>query len=156
MIQYNTCPNHSIPCTREELIEHIRSKPGFENFLKPKPFDQLKHAASDAHVVIVNLHHSRCDALILKHEPDELSVQHIPLIDCSVEQMSTLREKMKLSLKQAERNARKPVLDSEHLDNGNTILEGILRDLWLKVVGPVLSALNISVSAFNTLLLHHS
>jgi hypothetical protein len=66
--------------------------------------------------------------------------------------MSTLREQMKLSLKQAERNARKPIIDSEPLGNGNTILEGILHDLWLKVVEPVLSALNISVSVFNDLL----
>jgi hypothetical protein len=92
---------------------------------------------------MVNLHHSRCDALILKS--GQSSVQHVPLIDCSIQAISTLRDKMKLSLKRADRNARKPKLstDSDLLDESNAVLEEILHALWLKVVRPVLVALNI-------------
>ncbi|KAF9062631.1 CHAT domain-containing protein [Rhodocollybia butyracea] len=50
---------------REEIIQEIRKLDGFEYFLRPTPFQELKQAASDGPVVIVNISRLRCDALII-------------------------------------------------------------------------------------------
>jgi tetratricopeptide (TPR) repeat protein len=99
---------------QEELIRCICSKPGFEKFLQPKKFDQLKKAAVDGPLVIVNLHRMRCDALILK--PRQSSIYHVQLTDCSVKGISTLRVQLQSLLKQAGRNVRKTHLDQDAID----------------------------------------
>lgn len=49
---------------REDLLEQIRSLPGFRDFLRPIPFGTLRAAVSGP-VVIVNTSQLRCDALIV-------------------------------------------------------------------------------------------
>jgi hypothetical protein len=84
---------HLLAIQREGVIRNIHSISGFENAsTQPKQFEQLVRAAHDGPLVIVNLHKSRCDALILK--PGQSSVHHVPLTDCSVEGISTLHIKL--------------------------------------------------------------
>jgi hypothetical protein len=118
--------------------------------LQPKTFDQIKDAVGDGPLIIVNIHRIRCNALILK--PGQSSVHHVPLIDCSVDVISTLRTKLQSLLKLAGCNARKTQLDREsgdpHQQNNRVIFQAILRDLWSVVVRPVLEVLDLFVGAF--------
>lgn len=59
----------------DELVGEIRSKPDFEEFLKPPSAEQLLEAASDGPVVVVNVSQWRCDAIIIR--PD--GVEPVPL-----------------------------------------------------------------------------
>jgi tetratricopeptide (TPR) repeat protein len=75
----------------EELIYHIRKLPGFEHFLLPPPISELRKAAEEGPVVIVNASQYRCDALIVPHEGDlvlvpqadiqTLALQHQQMLD---------------------------------------------------------------------------
>jgi tetratricopeptide (TPR) repeat protein len=134
---------------RQDIINEIRMKPGFKNFLQPMKFAQLAPAAQDGPVVMINVHPQRCDALILK--PGDLNVTAVPLPHCSFRAMSTLRTKLQLVLKRAGRNSRKPRLYCESHDNDNDILvvfKEVLYDMWSSVVKPVLEALDVFVSDF--------
>jgi tetratricopeptide (TPR) repeat protein len=52
------------------VLEEIRSKPGFENFLHPPLTGELKTAASSGPIVVVNVNVYRCDAfLVQQHGP---------------------------------------------------------------------------------------
>ncbi|KAN0131842.1 CHAT domain containing protein [Lactarius tabidus] len=60
---------------RNSLISHIQSLPGFENFLKPTPFDVLNSAASHGPVIIVNQSQAGFAShiiLLLKDSPPSL------------------------------------------------------------------------------------
>ncbi|MET0426821.1 MAG: CHAT domain-containing protein [Actinoplanes sp.] len=49
----------------DELLDEIRGWPGFTYFLAPVPFDELRAAATGGPVVLVNIDHLRCDALVV-------------------------------------------------------------------------------------------
>ena len=53
---------------RDVLLSHIRSLPGFGDFLTPPSFDALRSAASRGPVIIVNHSKFRSDILILLHD----------------------------------------------------------------------------------------
>lgn len=65
----------------DELINEVRSIDGFNDFMRPKKASQLSRAARDGPVVVVNVHKSRCDALILLSHQD--GIGHVPLPDFS-------------------------------------------------------------------------
>ncbi|KAF7974794.1 hypothetical protein HWV62_11287 [Athelia sp. TMB] len=50
---------------RDEIIENIHCLPGFEYFLKAVPFSELRVAAAEGPVIIVNVAQRRSDAIIL-------------------------------------------------------------------------------------------
>jgi hypothetical protein len=127
--------HHRLAEARQDILNEIRMKPGFENFLLPIRFAQLAPAADDGPVVMINVHQQRCDALILK--PGDLNVIAVPLTNCSFEDISTLRTKLRLILKRAGRNSRKPRPDYESVDNDKIVFEEILYYLWSSVVQPV-------------------
>ncbi|KAF8495458.1 CHAT domain-containing protein [Russula emetica] len=53
---------------RDALVSHIRSLPGFGDFLTPPSFDALRSAASHGPVIIINHSKWRSDILILLHD----------------------------------------------------------------------------------------
>ncbi|KAE9391588.1 hypothetical protein BT96DRAFT_1060241, partial [Gymnopus androsaceus JB14] len=59
--------HHRMAIRYEELIQHIRNLDGFASFLKPKKLSELGSAAAQGPIIIVNVHESRCDALVLSH-----------------------------------------------------------------------------------------
>ncbi|MEW2117784.1 CHAT domain-containing protein [Streptomyces sp. NPDC005474] len=63
----------------DELVDRIRSLDGFERFLAPTPFDELRAAAHDGAVVIVNSSRLGCSALLLT--PDDRQPRVVPLPD---------------------------------------------------------------------------
>ncbi|MBB5874129.1 tetratricopeptide (TPR) repeat protein [Allocatelliglobosispora scoriae] len=52
----------------DELIGEARQRPGFEHFLEPVPFDELRTAATGGPVVIVNASAYGCHALVVTAE----------------------------------------------------------------------------------------
>jgi hypothetical protein len=76
----------------EALVTKIRDIPGFEDFLQPKKLAQLCRAADAGPVVVVNVHKSRCDALILMAGLDD--VMHIPLDGFSYRNAQTLHQSL--------------------------------------------------------------
>ncbi|KZP05691.1 hypothetical protein FIBSPDRAFT_805577 [Athelia psychrophila] len=53
----------------EDIIQQIRRLPGFDHFLKAVPFSELRNAAAEGPVIIVNVAELRSDAIIL-HQRD--------------------------------------------------------------------------------------
>ncbi|KZP14087.1 hypothetical protein FIBSPDRAFT_981200 [Athelia psychrophila] len=49
----------------EDIIQQIRRLPGFDHFLKAVPFSQLRNAAAEGPVIIVNVAKLRSDTIIL-------------------------------------------------------------------------------------------
>jgi tetratricopeptide (TPR) repeat protein len=49
----------------DELVDQVRALPGFGAFLRPPQVEQLRPAAADGPVVIVNISQWRCDALLV-------------------------------------------------------------------------------------------
>ncbi|HYS37601.1 MAG TPA: CHAT domain-containing protein, partial [Pseudonocardiaceae bacterium] len=58
-----------------ELRDRIRGLPGFTDFLTPPGFADLQQAASDGPVVIINVSHLRCDAIVMTAD----NIQVLPL-----------------------------------------------------------------------------
>ncbi|KAG9100021.1 hypothetical protein FRC06_004600 [Ceratobasidium sp. 370] len=69
--------HHRLAEEWDQLVASARSIHGFENFLRPKQASELVHAAHSRAVVVINVHSSRCDALIIP--PGAQTVLHLPL-----------------------------------------------------------------------------
>jgi tetratricopeptide (TPR) repeat protein len=129
---------------RESIIQQVRSLPNFENFLKPPNSLQIKKAAQDGPVVVLNIAEQRCDALALV--PALEDVIHVPLPNILPERVTELANELKDLLYstgvrvRAERAAKKV---EEETDEGNC--KSILAELWSGMVKPVLDALAFSV-----------
>ncbi|KAF7980733.1 hypothetical protein HWV62_36747 [Athelia sp. TMB] len=65
---------------RDKIIEEIRCLFGFEHFLKAVPFNELRSAAAEGPIIIVNVAQQRSDAIILHkdHPPAVISVPADP------------------------------------------------------------------------------
>ncbi|MEU0548115.1 CHAT domain-containing protein [Micromonospora sp. NPDC005979] len=56
---------YDLATRRRHLLAEIRDRPGFADFLRPPPFDELARAAVNGPVVLVNVADRRCDALVV-------------------------------------------------------------------------------------------
>ncbi|QRW07774.1 CHAT domain protein [Ceratobasidium sp. AG-Ba] len=80
--------HHQLADEWDRVLEEARRLPGFENFLKPLEFDDLKQAAHQGPVIIINTHRTRCDALILLPGSDDII--HMPLTTVCLDTMTQL------------------------------------------------------------------
>ena len=130
----------------ERLVGRVRDIPGFESFLRPKKFTQLRIAAKAGPVAVVNVHESRCDAFVLVDGLDE--IVHIPLPAFSY----TKAEELHLHLSQLLSIAGVRVRDTDNraMKRATTFTHGgfelILWTLWSCIVKPVPDGLSIAVS----------
>ncbi|TFK32235.1 CHAT domain-containing protein [Crucibulum laeve] len=129
----------------EVLLAKIRRIKFFEHFLSAKSFVEILHnAPKTSPVVLINVHESRCDALILQAEYG--NVLHVPLKEFSFQLAKSLQITLKASLIQGNlrtRNADRGGRLSRPALNG---LEGILSTLWRCVVKPVVDHLHFTVA----------
>lgn len=95
----------------ENLLSEARRQPGFEMFLRAVPFSQLKAAASEGPVVIVNVADHRGDALVVR--PEGVEVIALP-------------------------GVRRQTVAAELVINERADIPRVLAWLWEKVVAPVL------------------
>ncbi|XDG08337.1 hypothetical protein ABKA04_007952 [Annulohypoxylon sp. FPYF3050] len=71
----------------ESLIEKVRQLPGFEGFLKPPSELEMRNAAINGPIVIINVSKQRCDALIV--ERNRIRVLPLPrLSQDGIEEMA--------------------------------------------------------------------
>ncbi|EIM79485.1 uncharacterized protein STEHIDRAFT_69488, partial [Stereum hirsutum FP-91666 SS1] len=144
----------------DQLLEEIRCIPGFEHFMKPKQLSYLRDASERGPVAIINVHNTRCDALVVRDPSSH--VLHISLLDLSLDDTHKLRQQFVSCLAQAKVRVRENLEDSEgradrpHDPHGlpRVRMEYILGELWVKVVHPVLDALCFKSSSDSTALPH--
>jgi tetratricopeptide (TPR) repeat protein len=146
------------------LLTDIRRRlPGFERFLLPKTFTELVPAANDGPVVLLNVHISRCDALVVCRTArpgrgTEDRIIHVPLPKMT----QTLAQKMHSQLSEALGHARvreRAIITDFSEVAGNSdrgtvkrnvtpVFSRVLELLWRCVVQPVLQALEGEVSKY--------
>ncbi|KIM84236.1 hypothetical protein PILCRDRAFT_6509 [Piloderma croceum F 1598] len=113
VIESGKLHNNNIDWPRTMCVEKARNIPRFEGFMGPRKFTKLANAARSGPVVVINVHKSRCDALIV---------------------MAAFNE---VTLKCRHLYARHLMVSTKLDDAG---FEGILSSLWTIVVKPVLDA----------------
>ncbi|KAG8729788.1 hypothetical protein FRC12_020707 [Ceratobasidium sp. 428] len=122
----------------DRLVAEARRLPGLENFLRPRKVTDLAPAARRGSIVVINVHKSRCDALVLR--PGQDGVMHIPLPLFSHEKATKAQSGWTESLQGfgiRDRGFRKASMPRPNIMNGGEVLAL----LWTEVVEPVLSAL---------------
>ncbi|KAJ7105636.1 CHAT domain-containing protein [Mycena epipterygia] len=133
---------HENAQTRAELLKGIRKLEGFEHFLLPKKISELSSAARGGPVVFLNLATTRCDALILRSgHPNR--VIHIPLTDFTLYHGVVLTKALEHLISSAGRSERLSGKREGEFTNPQDGFSRILSELWLRIVKPVLDALNI-------------
>ncbi|KAI0030050.1 CHAT domain-containing protein [Vararia minispora EC-137] len=134
----------------QDLLRHIREQDGFKSFLLPKTLVELiPPRRTDGPVVVINVHWSRCDALVVYGSAEP--IVHVPLPNLT----SKFAENMRLCFTQSLREARvrkREGADGEAVDSASpdhrgaipfkyrvdSLIAGVLKDLWLRIVQPVL------------------
>ncbi|PPQ81854.1 hypothetical protein CVT25_013454 [Psilocybe cyanescens] len=128
---------------RDGLLKQIRYIPGFETFLQPLSYSTLVAGLPQSGTaVIINVHTDRCDAVALRHGMN--GPVHIPLPGFSYIMAENLRKSLKARLQGAGVRVRGNVPDARGMrfESGDgRVLTGILKELWLLVVNPILEAL---------------
>ena len=141
--------NHAILAAEyKQLLEEIRSLPDFHDFLQPpNTIDLLSSVPSSGPVIIFSLYETQCDALALIAGIDE--PLHIPLENFSLIEAKKLWSKLHSNLPKQ--------WEVEHGNHASRpcafanlpFMPFILKELWDKVVHPVLKAIGYSVSFFH-------
>ncbi|CAE7074056.1 unnamed protein product [Rhizoctonia solani] len=120
-----------------ELLNEVRTLPGFEEYLQPIKVNSLVRAARNGAIIVVNCHADRCDALIVKS--NQSAVVHLPLPSFSWDKALTSRSKIQSSLRRLglrERGFRirqEPGVKNEFMS--------ALAIIWDDIVKPVLDFL---------------
>ncbi|KIJ46697.1 hypothetical protein M422DRAFT_249861 [Sphaerobolus stellatus SS14] len=136
------------------LIKKIRSLEGFKNFLQPKKVADLIHASKNGPVVAINVHESRCDALIIHSYNTSGPIIHVPLPAFSDKQAMMLLSQLNSILKAPNINSTRKLVIAE-IDNQTPgeIFQSILSNLWSWVVQPILLKIkDIAISLGDSLL----
>ncbi|KAF8436571.1 CHAT domain-containing protein [Boletus edulis BED1] len=140
-LQQEADRHRTLAIERDKLLQEIRRLPGFERFLLPKDFSQLRASAQSGPVVILNAAECRCDALIVL--PDVDHVIHVPLPHFTLKRAADHQILLKTFLRQVH-----AVRSDERY--GKTVTwdrgswETFLAPLWKGIVQPVLGALAFS------------
>jgi hypothetical protein len=122
----------------ENTLACMRSLTGFSEFLRPQKSESLCNAATSGPVIIINMHETRCDALVLLPHPSCIS--HVPLPGL---RLSVLRQMPQLegSMRRAD------VIQRHYADSAiNTESPDVLEWLWRYMAEPVLRYLKVSYS----------
>lgn len=117
----------------DDLVGQVRAVDGFEHFLEPTSFTQLRAAASDGPVVIVNTSRYGCHALLVT----TTGVQVVDLPDLT-RQQAVAQANTLLGILGRAIDADRQFLDRER--DRHAVMD-ILGWLWDTVAGPVLTRL---------------
>ncbi|KAG6370031.1 hypothetical protein JVT61DRAFT_12550 [Boletus reticuloceps] len=147
-LQQEADRHRTLAIERDKLLQEIRRLPGFERFLLPKDFSQLRTSAHSGPVVILNAAERRCDALIVLADVDH--VIHVPLPGFDFQWAARLQNTLRALLG----HARITCFDDRKgklATGGGGNWESLLSTLWNGIVKPVLDALAFSVRAVMSL-----
>ncbi|THU78772.1 hypothetical protein K435DRAFT_811271 [Dendrothele bispora CBS 962.96] len=121
----------------EELLQQVRKLDGFGSFLRPKKFSELAPAARNGPVVIINVHDSGCDALVVCPSTD---IIHVPLPMFSSGEAVKMHSGLISSLRAGGVRDRETFQNLMNYEVSTFILKEILNKLWVFVAHPILSA----------------
>ncbi|CAE6422728.1 unnamed protein product [Rhizoctonia solani] len=133
--------HHRLAEQFEVIVSRVRQLAGFEDFLRHKRASELLRAAQNGFIVMINVHTSRCDALVLS--PTEAEILHIPLTRTSSIKIAELHDQIERSLSQSNLRERHVVVP-ERTAADEFEFESVLASLWLDIVKPVLEALGLA------------
>ncbi|KAF8608388.1 hypothetical protein BDV93DRAFT_248457 [Ceratobasidium sp. AG-I] len=123
----------------QTLLKTVRRLPGMGDFLRARPFEELRRAAEYGPVVVLNCSDSRCDAVVLA--PWLETCQVLPLEQSSRADAEKMVIDLRRVLGQTGRNVRDSrFFKSDPVNNAaqdEGVLIGILAKLWATVVKPV-------------------
>ncbi|TDL21763.1 TPR-like protein [Rickenella mellea] len=129
----------------DRIVEQVRQNDGFQRFLLPKQFSELRCAAREGPVVVLNVSQYGCDALVIESLSEH--PHHVRLEDFSYEKAQTLRQSLHNILSSQHLRARyddrgaRPVFAGKF--RGDDGFRPILAELWKSVVKPVLEHLEL-------------
>ena len=124
-----TDTRHHLNQELAELLESIRSMPGFTHFGVPPGPDELRTAAAEGPIVLVNVDRQRSDALLIT----QYGVRALPLPGLTPDIVARQVEVF-------DRALGRTVSDAGGGERA-AMLAGVLEWLWDAVAGPVLTAL---------------
>jgi tetratricopeptide (TPR) repeat protein len=130
----------------ESIIKQVRSLPTFKDFLRPPSSQNLRSAARNGPVVVLNIATERCDALTILPGLEEII--HIPLPNLTSKRVVELRDELKdflYSSGMRSRGERAAIRITGEADEQTC--KRVLAELWNSLVYPVLSSLGFSVRA---------
>ena len=132
---------HYVAAKYANLLKEIRCLPNFHDFLQPPNATNLLFSLPpDGPVIIFNTNKCQCDALALICGIDE--PLHIPLENFSSVEAEKLQDRLQSDiLKQQEAE------DGDYAGATLHSMAFVLKELWHKVVYPVLQAIGYSVSS---------
>ncbi|KAI0083203.1 CHAT domain-containing protein [Irpex rosettiformis] len=149
--------SHGYALEYNKLISTIHELEGFEDFLRPKTLSQLAGACASGPVVVIIVHKSRCDALVLCRAGD---VIHVPLPDFSLLDAMAIQKLLWDSLRAKRLLSRcRGDMRDENDDRGGRVtamdppdlMRGLLAMLWNMVVKPIMDVVCTLVPPSNTL-----
>ena len=111
----------------QSVVDRIRCLDGLSRFLLPPRFDDLRQAAADGPVIIVNASEYTCDAVIVFHSQSPV---HVPL-PCSLTDAIQLCSNLSELTRDPNAYGR----------NRESWVKQMLRELWSSVVEPIVDAL---------------
>jgi CHAT domain-containing protein len=120
---------HILERERGEIIDQIRTLPGFKDFLKAIPFETIQTAAACGPVIIINHCVFRCDILIILHSA-------APVLIPTTERFYTRTAQLKKELLDTRATYK---LESRQYQHS---LRSVLSELYELVGRPVLEKLN--------------
>ncbi|KAG8687181.1 hypothetical protein FRC08_012121 [Ceratobasidium sp. 394] len=123
---------------RKELVDFARLLAGLEDTLQPPKASELVSLLQDAAAVVMNLHGTRCDALIIRAGTQEIT--HVPLVMFSVQKARGVLAQMTSALraKGVSRGIQKRATPRD------ADFKHALAVLWRDVLKPILSHLGIT------------
>ncbi|KAJ2912256.1 hypothetical protein MD484_g8150, partial [Candolleomyces efflorescens] len=145
----------------EEALADVRALDGFEDFLKIPPVEEwFSLIPPSSAIIVINVHETRCDALILSS--GTRWPQHLELPQVSHAMVEDWRAKLQRSLVAEGVRLRGYdggiADDDESADTGRGIrprrrvggstnmLEYVLKQLWIRVVLPIVEKLSLKIS----------
>ncbi|CAE6473647.1 unnamed protein product [Rhizoctonia solani] len=144
--------HHRLATQHAALVLQVRQIPGFESFLRPRPAPELVLAARTGPVVVINIHNTSCDALIIR--PGDTQVYYLELPYLTDQRVYSMRTRVELSLEQrgpGRETKRRPML-SEPDSPSQQDFKQILVTLWNNLASPILNFLGyLTVKAPNDL-----
>ena len=120
----------------DSVVAEIRALPGFGEFLRPAGIGQLRSAAADGPVVLINVSSLRSDALIIS--PEQVDIVSLPMLDPQTVKEKAAEFHKAIGYGQASEGTRQDRLRAEQ-----DLLE-VLGWLWDALAEPVLGRLGMT------------
>ncbi|CAE7181337.1 unnamed protein product, partial [Rhizoctonia solani] len=125
----------------EDLLNEVRTQPGFEDFLQPMKAAGLMYAARNGPIVVINCHEERSDALIVL--PNQSTVAHLPLPNFSAKKAEDAHSTMLSFLARKGIRERGFSLLHQSERQSDSDFGDVLMMLWTDVVKLVLDFLGL-------------